>query len=84
VTQPKRVLTSLGVPHLAPELGELRCPVLGFWGMDDKFCPVSGATTLAASCKRARVLLLAQCGHWVMVEHPAVFNRMCADFLSEG
>jgi len=84
VTQPKRVLTSLSVPHLAPELDKIRCPVFGFWGMNDKFCPVSGATTLAERCRGARVLLLSECGHWVMVEHTDLFNRLSVDFLREG
>jgi 4,5:9,10-diseco-3-hydroxy-5,9,17-trioxoandrosta-1(10),2-diene-4-oate hydrolase len=71
------------VPHLAPELHRIQCPVFGFWGMGDKFCPVSGATTIAEQCKRARVLLLSECGHWVMVEHPDLFNRLSVDFLRE-
>jgi 4,5:9,10-diseco-3-hydroxy-5,9,17-trioxoandrosta-1(10),2-diene-4-oate hydrolase len=82
--QPKRVLTSMQVPHLAPELSKIQCPVFGLWGMNDKFCPVSGATRIAESCKRARVLLLNECGHWVMVEHRDVFNRLCVDFLREA
>jgi 4,5:9,10-diseco-3-hydroxy-5,9,17-trioxoandrosta-1(10),2-diene-4-oate hydrolase len=82
--QPKRVLTSMQVPHLAPQLHKLGCPVFGLWGMNDKFCPVSGATTIAASCPDARVTLLARCGHWVMVEHADLFNRLCADFLANG
>jgi 4,5:9,10-diseco-3-hydroxy-5,9,17-trioxoandrosta-1(10),2-diene-4-oate hydrolase len=84
VTQPKRVLTSMQVPHLAPELAKIRCPVFGLWGMDDRFCPVSGAMKIAESCPRSRVLLLSQCGHWVMVEHAALFNRLCLDFLGES
>jgi 4,5:9,10-diseco-3-hydroxy-5,9,17-trioxoandrosta-1(10),2-diene-4-oate hydrolase len=83
VTQPKRVLTSMVVPHLAPELEKLSCPVFAFWGMNDKFCPVSGATTIAERCRKARVLLLSECGHWVMVEHADLFNRLTADFLRE-
>jgi len=83
VTQPKRVLTSLGVPHLAPELPKLIPPVLAFWGVNDKFCPVSGAHSIATSCKKARVMLLNECGHWVMVEYPDLFNRMSVDFLGE-
>jgi 4,5:9,10-diseco-3-hydroxy-5,9,17-trioxoandrosta-1(10),2-diene-4-oate hydrolase len=82
-TQPKRVLSSLAVPHLAPRLGELQCPIFGLWGMNDQFIPTSGALTLAA-CRRARVLLLSECGHWVMVEHAALFNRLCLDFLEHG
>lgn len=83
-TQPKRVLTSMQVPHLAPRLPELACPVLGLWGVDDQFCPVSGAMTMAKGCKRARVVMLSQCGHWVMVEHKDTFNKLCLDFLDEG
>ena len=82
-TQPKRVLASMAVPHLAPELHKIRCPVFAFWGTGDKFCPVSGATTIAEQCKRSRVLLLSECGHWVMVEHTDLFNRLSVDFLRE-
>jgi 4,5:9,10-diseco-3-hydroxy-5,9,17-trioxoandrosta-1(10),2-diene-4-oate hydrolase len=82
--QPKRVLTSMHVPLLVPELAELRAPVFAFWGVDDKFCPMSGAVTIANHCKGARVLLLNGCGHWVMVEHTAVFNRASIEFLREA
>lgn len=81
--QPKRVLTSLNVPHLTPELGKIRCPVFALWGVEDKFCPVSGAMRIAEACKGSRVMLLSQCGHWVMVEHTDLFNRLCLDFLRE-
>jgi 4,5:9,10-diseco-3-hydroxy-5,9,17-trioxoandrosta-1(10),2-diene-4-oate hydrolase len=79
--QPKKVLTSMVVPHLTPRLPELKMPVLGFWGVDDKFCPVSGAMRIAEGCPDARVMLLSRCGHWVMVEHQELFNRMTLDFL---
>ncbi len=82
--QPKRVLTSMVVPHLQPRLGELTCPVFGLWGLNDQFCPWSGAVTLARECKRVRVELISQCGHWVMVEHAELFNRLCIDFLKEA
>lgn len=84
VTQPKRVLTSLSVPHLTPELHRLACPVFALWGMNDQFCPVSGAARIAENCKRARVLTLTECGHWVMVEYADLFNRLCVDFVREG
>jgi 4,5:9,10-diseco-3-hydroxy-5,9,17-trioxoandrosta-1(10),2-diene-4-oate hydrolase len=82
--QPKRVMTTLSVPHLLPRLGELRCPIFALWGMDDQFCPSSGALTLAKSCKQARVMMLTECGHWVMVEKAALFNRLCIDFVKEA
>lgn len=81
--QPKRLFQTLLVPHLAPRLSELRCPVLGLWGNQDQFCPVSGASILSDSCPDSRVLRIANCGHWVMVERPALFNSMCTEFLRE-
>jgi len=84
MTQPKRVLTSLQVPHLAPELPRLRCPVFGLWGVNDQFCPVSGASRIAEHCPDARVLLVGRCGHWVMIEHADLFNRQALDFLREN
>lgn len=83
ITQPKRVLLTLNVPHLAPELHRIQCPVLGFWGMQDRFCPSSGAVTIANSCPDSRVMLLNRCGHWVMVEYADLFNRQTVDFLNE-
>lgn len=83
-TQPKRVLATLQVPNLSSQLAQLQCPVFGLWGTTDRFCPVSGAMTLGQNCKRSRVLLLSECGHWVMVEHPALFNRLGVDFLKES
>ncbi len=82
-TQPKRVLSTLRVPYLAPELDKLDCPVLGFWGNDDQFCPVSGAATLSENVRNSRVVRLSQCGHWVMVEHKDLFNRTSTEFLKE-
>ena len=81
VTQPQKVFTTLSVPQLVPELGKLRCPVLALWGVADRFCPVSGAMRIAEGCADARVVVLSQCGHWVMVERAALFNRMALDFL---
>jgi 4,5:9,10-diseco-3-hydroxy-5,9,17-trioxoandrosta-1(10),2-diene-4-oate hydrolase len=83
LTQPRRVFETLRVPHLAPELPNLSMPVLAFWGTDDKFCPVSGAMTIASSCRHARVMVLTECGHWVMVEHPRVFDETSLQFLRE-
>lgn len=82
--QPLCVLTRMQVPNLSARLAELGCPILGFWGMNDKFCPVSGAQTMMENCRNIRFVLLSECGHWVMVEHRALFNRLCLDFFAEG
>lgn len=82
--QPRCVLSSMQVPNLASRLSELQCPILGFWGINDKFCPASGAQTMLEACRTIRFVMLSECGHWVMVEHRALFNRQCLDFLAEG
>ena len=82
-TQPKRLFETLRVPHLAPRLPELRCPVLGLWGNQDQFCPVSGASILSEHCPNSRVMRISGCGHWVMVEQRKLFNQLCTEFLRE-
>jgi 4,5:9,10-diseco-3-hydroxy-5,9,17-trioxoandrosta-1(10),2-diene-4-oate hydrolase len=80
-TQPKAVLARMLVPDLSPRLIDIRCPVLGFWGVEDHFCPVSGANKILAAVGDSRMVLLAHCGHWAMLEYPDVFNRYVVDFL---
>lgn len=81
--QPQEVLTTLRVPDQTDDLDKLQCPIIGFWGVDDLFCPPSGALKILERCQRARFQLLNRCGHWVMVEYPTLFNRECIAFLQE-
>ncbi|WP_395408602.1 alpha/beta fold hydrolase [Pseudoduganella sp. UC29_106] len=81
--QPPSVLSTMRVPNMTERLEDLACPVLAFWGVEDRFNPVSGAHKLLAHCPDARCLLVNRCGHWVMVEHREVFNRDCLAFLAE-
>src|SRR5690554_117423 len=79
--QPKGVLGRLRVDNQAERLGEIKAPILCFWGVNDNFCPVSGAMTIAERCADSRTIMLSQCGHWVMVERPELFNETTARFL---
>lgn len=81
--QPRRVFETSRVPNQEHEIENLACPIFVLWGQNDWFCPVSGAAKFAERCKRTRVLTITECGHWVMVEHPELFNRMSCDFLDE-
>lgn len=80
-TQPKDVLARMKIPDLTPELAKVRCPVLGFWGIDDQFVPYSGYEKILRACADSRFVMLASCGHWAMVEHADEFNRYVLDFL---
>lgn len=79
---PPEVLGRMVIPDLSPRLAELKLPMLGFWGSEDLFCPVSGALKIVASCPQSRVILYAQVGHWVMIERTEEFNRHVIDFLA--
>jgi 4,5:9,10-diseco-3-hydroxy-5,9,17-trioxoandrosta-1(10),2-diene-4-oate hydrolase len=83
-TQPKDVLARMRVPDLSPRLGELTMPILGFWGVEDGFCPASGASKFLEACADVRFVSFARVGHWVMVERAEEFNRMAVVFLSSG
>ena len=80
-TQPKEVLATMRVPNLSQRLGEIKVPLLGFWGTDDRFCPASGAHKLLDGCPNVEFVLVNRCGHWVMVEHAQMFNSTTLDFL---
>lgn len=82
--QPRNLFSTMMVPNMTERLGELRVPVLGFWGTNDRFNPVTGALKFLAHAPQARFILLNRCGHWVQVEHQSLFNRSCLDFLGEA
>lgn len=84
LTQPIHVFKSMRVDNQEERLHELVCPTLGLWGMNDLFCPPTGAVKLATLVPNCRVISLNHCGHWVMVEHADVFNRAVAEFLNHG
>ena len=82
-TQSKDVLARMRTPNLAPRLDELTMPILGFWGLQDDFCPVSGVQRFLDACPDARFMTFNKVGHWVQVERAAEFNRYSLAFLHD-
>ena len=82
--QPIHVFKTMKVDNQEDRLADLTCPVLGMWGMNDLFCPPSGAHKMATQIPDCRVVLFNRCGHWVMVEQTDRFNRLVVDFLDNG
>jgi 4,5:9,10-diseco-3-hydroxy-5,9,17-trioxoandrosta-1(10),2-diene-4-oate hydrolase len=78
------VMATMQIPVLTERLGELDCPVLGFWGLDEQMMPENGIMAMAKNIRQLRLVLVSECGHWVMVEHESMFNRYCLDFLQHG
>lgn len=83
-TQPKDVLSRMVIPSMGEQLSEIACPVYGFWGQQDEMTPASGASKFLDQVSDCQFLMLANCGHWVMVEHQRVFNNMLFDILQSS
>ncbi|HHX36050.1 MAG TPA: alpha/beta fold hydrolase [Gammaproteobacteria bacterium] len=83
VTQPANLFSTMMVPNMTERLHEIKCPILGFWGTDDRFNPASGTFKVLENAPHARFTLLNRCGHWVQVEHQQLFNRQCLNFLRD-
>jgi 4,5:9,10-diseco-3-hydroxy-5,9,17-trioxoandrosta-1(10),2-diene-4-oate hydrolase len=81
--QPAHVFRTLNIESLVTRLGDIHCPVLVFWGMNDKFCPVATHQLILDNCADSRVILLNRCGHWVQLEYQQFFNASCIAFLAE-
>ncbi len=80
-TQHKDNIARIHVANQEDRLPEIKCPVLCFWGANDKFCPPSGASKIASRCPNSRTMLISSCGHWVMVEYAKLFNQLTLQFL---
>jgi 4,5:9,10-diseco-3-hydroxy-5,9,17-trioxoandrosta-1(10),2-diene-4-oate hydrolase len=83
MTQHKDNIARIQVHNQADRLSEIQCPVLCFWGANDKFCPSTGAAKIAERCPNARTMLISRCGHWVMVEYEKLFNGLTLEFLND-
>lgn len=82
--QNPQVVKTMSVPNMTARLGEIKCPALGFWGINEKMMPETGILKLAKGIPNLRMMTVPNCGHWVMVEHREMFNRSVVDFLANG
>jgi 4,5:9,10-diseco-3-hydroxy-5,9,17-trioxoandrosta-1(10),2-diene-4-oate hydrolase len=83
MTQHRDNIARIRVANQEDRLSEIHCPVLCFWGANDKFCPSSGAAKIAGRCANSRTMLISSCGHWVMVEYAKLFNGLTLRFLDD-
>lgn len=83
MTQHRDNIARIQVVNQEDRLSEIQCPVLCFWGANDKFCPPTGAPKIASRCANSRTVLISSCGHWVMVEYPKLFNELTLKFLND-
>ena len=62
-------------------LERLTQPTLVVWGREDRLMALSGSRRLVREVGHARFAVLERCGHLPMLERPAEFNGLVADFL---
>lgn len=67
--------------NLREFLPRLTCPALLVWGREDRVTPLATAEEFASLMPNARLHLLEECGHVPMVEQPAAFKSLLAEFL---
>lgn len=79
--QPKDVIARMRTPNLQPRLGELKMPILVFWGSEERFMPLTGIDYFLKQCDDVRVVTFNKVGHWVQVERAAEFNAYSLAFL---
>jgi 4,5:9,10-diseco-3-hydroxy-5,9,17-trioxoandrosta-1(10),2-diene-4-oate hydrolase len=82
--QNPQVMKTMKVPNLTARLGEIKAPTLALWGLNENMMPESGILRLAKGLPNCRMVLVPNCGHWVMIEHRDLFNRLVLDFLQHG
>jgi 2-hydroxymuconate-semialdehyde hydrolase len=75
-----------GVDALAAyedHLRDLRAPALIVHGREDQVIPLLSSQKLLRVLDNAQLHVFGHCGHWTQIEHPAAFNRLVRDFLTE-
>lgn len=70
------------IPSLVDDIGNIEQPILGLWGMNDRFCPVESSLILMERVRHAKMILQTGCGHWFQVEHQALFEREVLAFVA--
>lgn len=68
--------------EVSDRLEEIHQPTLVITGTDDKMTPVRFAQFLADKIAEARLELIAQAGHMVMLEQPVLTANLLSDFIS--
>jgi pimeloyl-ACP methyl ester carboxylesterase len=76
-------LKALGSYDFRDRLPEIDDPTLIVWGRNDRIVSVRGADIYERLIPGARKVIFEQTGHVPMLERPARFNRLVADFLAE-
>jgi abhydrolase domain-containing protein 14 len=76
-------IAPVGVKQYASRLKESPVPALIIWGEQDRLFPYAMATTLAASFKKAKVVILTGAQHPAYLDQPHLFHKALLNFLAK-
>ena len=68
--------------YVAPYASSLTTPTLLVWGRDDDFAPYKPGLQLLEMMPTAEMHLFPEAKHMVMIDQPAAFNKLVAEFCS--
>ncbi|EHK52360.1 alpha/beta fold hydrolase [Allomesorhizobium alhagi] len=77
----RNAIASLNASDSRHRLGEIRVPALVVVGNEDVITPPSESVVLAEGITGSRLEVVAEAGHFPMLEQPEVFNRVLDEFL---
>jgi pimeloyl-ACP methyl ester carboxylesterase len=59
-------------------LGDITCPALVFWGVDDPYLPLREARAFEAALPGAELVELEKASHWPWIDRPELVDRVVA------
>lgn len=71
----------LGAPDQVATLARIKAPTLVTWGRDDRVTPLDNVLLPLRVVRNCEVHVFPDCGHWVMIERRAEFERVVLEFL---
>lgn len=63
-------------------LGEITCPVLCLWGVDDKLSPAKDGKRIVVAVKHGTYVELPECGHFPTLEYPHETTEIFSKWLA--
>jgi pimeloyl-ACP methyl ester carboxylesterase len=79
-----RALRSIFFHSCRDRLGELSVPLLLIWGESDRIHPPEEGLYIRRHAPDARLVIVPEAGHEVMMDQPEAFNRLMIAFLQGG
>jgi 2-hydroxy-6-oxonona-2,4-dienedioate hydrolase len=76
-------LNGLGASTTIDHLARIQAPTLLLWGRDDRVSPLDMALVPLRLVPKCELHVLYDCGHWVMIERRAEFERTVLAFLAD-